>query len=411
MDDIGVIKEFAKENDVPIVQDGGLEFILNYIREHCYVKRILEIGTAIGYSAIEFASVRNDIFIDTIEIDIERYQQAVKNIHDENLMDRITVYLGNALDFDFKDRQFDLIFIDAAKSQYINYFEHFKNNLSEKGVFISDNLFFHGFVNDLTLTHNYSTVKLIKKLRRYIEFLKYNQEFNTEFFSCGDGLSLSARRKFLTERRVNVFTDSLFSGLQVCVFSKDKFDEEKDFLSEDLMKKLSMENGVTRTCFIRRLDNPEILKQKDGCTAPDFSGKFSFDVFQNGEKKSFDASCLLAAAFVALNYLDLKMDKVIFLTGQGEIPVKKNFALYELKLSLDKAGLVTEADLFKEDKNYHETLREVNSDFYADKISLEGLTAHPLTEGQGSLFTWIGGKRIYISGRARLAGQGKRFLE
>lgn len=411
MDDIGEIKEFAKENDVPIVQDGGLEFILNYIREHCYVKRILEIGTAIGYSAIEFASVRNDIFIDTIEIDIERYQQAVKNIHDENLMDRITVYLGNALDFDFKDRQFDLIFIDAAKSQYINYFEHFKNNLSEKGVFISDNLFFHGFVNDLTLTHNYSTVKLIKKLRRYIEFLKYNQEFNTEFFSCGDGLSLSARRKFLAERRVNVFTDSLFSGLQVCVFSKDKFDEEKDFLSEDLMKKLSMENGVTRTCFIRRLDNPEILKQKDGCTAPDFSGKFSFDVFQNGEKKSFDAPCLLAAAFVALNYLDLKMDKVIFLTDHGEIPVKKNFALYELKLSLDKSGLVTEADLFEEDKNYHETLREVNSDFYADKISLEGLTAHPLTEGQGSLFTWIGGKRIYISGRARLAGQGKRFLE
>jgi predicted O-methyltransferase YrrM len=412
MEDINEIKQFARENDVPIVQDGGLDFILKYIKDHPSVKRILEIGTAIGYSATQFANVRGDIFIDTIEIDIDRYQQAVRNIHDENLMDRITVYLGNALAFDFGDRKFDLIFIDAAKAQYINYFEHFKNNLSEDGVFISDNLFFHGFVNDLTLTHNYSTVKLIRKLRRYIEFLKYNQEFKTEFFSCGDGMSLSRRRLALTERKVHVFSDSIFSGIQTCIFSRDPYDKEgKYILTDSQMKKISQENGDVRCAFIRRLDDPEILKQKDGCTAPDMWGKFSFSAWRNGQVEKFDATCILGAGFVALNYIDLKMDKAIFVTEEGEIPVTRNFALYEFKLPLARAGQISEADVFSVDKDFHESLAETNSDFYADKISLEGLDGHPLKEGNGALFTWVGGKRIYISGRACLAGEGKRFLE
>ena len=193
MEEISEIKEYAKEHSVPIMMDDGIEFICNYIREN-NVQTVLEFGTAIGYSAMRFANIRDDIFVSTIEIDIERYQQAVRNIHDNNLMDRITIYLGNALSYTFKEK-FDLICIDAAKSQYINYFEKFKNNLTENGAIISDNLFFHGMVEDLSLTHNYSTIKLIRKLRRYIDFLKSNQEFETIFYSLGDGISVSKRRK------------------------------------------------------------------------------------------------------------------------------------------------------------------------------------------------------------------------
>ena len=192
MEEISEIKEYAKEHAVPIMMDDSIDFICKYIEEN-NVQSVLELGTAIGYSAMRFANVRDDIFVSTIEIDIERYQQAVRNIHDNNLMDRITVFLGNALSYTFKEK-FDLIFIDAAKSQYINYFEKFKNNLTENGVIISDNLFFHGMVEDLSLTHNYSTIKLIRKLRRYIDFLKTNQEFETTFYSLGDGISVSKRR-------------------------------------------------------------------------------------------------------------------------------------------------------------------------------------------------------------------------
>jgi predicted O-methyltransferase YrrM len=92
-----------------------------------------------------------------------------------------------------KNQKFDLIFIDAAKSQYLHFFERYKDNLNEGGVIVSDNLFFHGMVEDLSLTHNYSTKKLVKKIRKYVLFLKSNTEFDTEFFNCGDGISVSRR--------------------------------------------------------------------------------------------------------------------------------------------------------------------------------------------------------------------------
>ena len=193
MDEINQIKNFANQTLVPIVKDDGLSFILDYIREN-NVKLILEIGTAIGYSSIKFAQVNPDVRVYTIEFDIDRYQQAVKNINDCNLGEQITVFLGDAMAFDFDDK-FDMIFIDGPKAQYQKFFEHFQDNLSEKGVFISDNLSFHGMVDDLSLTHNYSTIKLVKKIRKYIDFLKTDKNFETEFLSLGDGIAITKRKK------------------------------------------------------------------------------------------------------------------------------------------------------------------------------------------------------------------------
>jgi predicted O-methyltransferase YrrM len=125
--------------------------------------------------------------------DIDRYQQAVRNVADNNLMERILVYLCDAGTFETSEK-FDLIFIDGPKAQYTKYFERFKNNLTEDGVFICDNLSFHGMVEDLSLTHNYSTIKMVKKLRKFIDFLKTNEEFETQFFELGDGISVSKRK-------------------------------------------------------------------------------------------------------------------------------------------------------------------------------------------------------------------------
>lgn len=188
-DSIQEIKNCAAQNAVPIVRDEGLEFILGFI-EKSGAKRILEIGTGIGYSAIMFAKCTADISVFTIESDAERYEQAKKNVASENLSQRIICFFGDAMEFDFAEK-FDLIFIDGPKAQYIKFFEKFKNNLAQGGAILSDNLFFHGMVQDLSLTHNYSTKKLVKKIRKYIEFLKANEEFETEFFEQGDGISVS----------------------------------------------------------------------------------------------------------------------------------------------------------------------------------------------------------------------------
>ena len=191
MDKILDIKEYAKENNVPIMQDAGIDFMCEYIKDN-NIKSILEIGSAIGYSAIRFASLNDDITVTTIERDIDRYNEAVKNINNENLDNRITIYNEDALEFTTSDK-FDLIFIDAAKSQYIKFFEKYKINLNDNGVIVSDNLSFHGFVEHPELTNNRNTRQLVGKIRKYINFLKENEEFNTTFYDVGDGVSISKK--------------------------------------------------------------------------------------------------------------------------------------------------------------------------------------------------------------------------
>lgn len=189
MNDISQIKEYAKKNSIPIVMDKGGEFICKIIADRgC--KKILEIGSAIGYSAINFANISPNIYVRTIELDIDRYSRAVDNIKNCGLERRIKITNEDALDA-VVDEKFDLIFIDAAKAQYEKFFEKYKNNLSEKGVIITDNLFFHGMVEHPELTHNYSTIKLLRKIRKFVSFLQLNPEFKTEIHNVGDGVSVS----------------------------------------------------------------------------------------------------------------------------------------------------------------------------------------------------------------------------
>lgn len=193
MQQINEIKDFADMHSVPIMKDEGISFICDYIKEH-NVKRVLEIGTAIGFSSINFARAGEEVFVSTIEMDLERYQAAVKNIADNGLSDRITCYLGDAGTWTPPQGEvYDLIFIDGPKAQYINHFERFKDSLAPGGVIITDNLSFHGMVEDLSLTHNYSTIKMMRKIRKFIKFLRENKEFSTTFYDLGDRISVSKR--------------------------------------------------------------------------------------------------------------------------------------------------------------------------------------------------------------------------
>lgn len=193
MQELTDIKKFAKKYDVPILKDDSSDWICNYIREN-NCKSVLEIGTAIGFSSIKFAKAAPDVHVTTIEIDIDRHNQAIQNIQDNGLSEKVTAIWGDATQYDIPGK-FDLIFIDASKAQYIRFFEKYKNSLTENGVIISDNLAFHGMVDDLSLTQNDSTIRLVKKIRKYIDFLKQNTEFQTTFYDFGDGISVSKKIK------------------------------------------------------------------------------------------------------------------------------------------------------------------------------------------------------------------------
>ena len=152
---IQLIEEYAKKNNIPIMLKDGIEFLTKYIEEN-NIETILEIGSAIGYSAIKMALVNKNIKVTTIERDKERYEEAKKNITNMNLDSQIEIYNEDALEFK-TEKKYDLIFIDAAKSQYIKFFEKYKKNLNKTGTIISDNLEFHGLVKNPDLTNNRNT--------------------------------------------------------------------------------------------------------------------------------------------------------------------------------------------------------------------------------------------------------------
>lgn len=185
------IEEYAKEKRIPIMMKDGIEFLCNYIKEH-KIKRILEIGSAIGYSAIKMALVDKDIKIVTIERDKERYDEAIKNIDYFNLNEQIEIINGDAMDVSV-DGMYDLIFIDASKGHNIDFFEKYQNNLDKNGVIITDNLSFHGLVEDECLIETKNQRGIVRKIKMFIDYLDNNKEFVTEYVAVGDRISISRR--------------------------------------------------------------------------------------------------------------------------------------------------------------------------------------------------------------------------
>lgn len=173
------------------MQKDGIQFLTNFIKDN-NIKNILEIGTAIGYSAIKMALVDNNINIVSIERDEDRYNKAVKNVKKFKLNDRIRLIKDDAFNVELNDK-FDLIFIDAAKAQSIKFFNKFEKNLNKNKYIITDNLKFHGLVeSDEILSKNLR--QLVKKIKDYIQFLKENNNYETTFYDIGDGISVSKKR-------------------------------------------------------------------------------------------------------------------------------------------------------------------------------------------------------------------------
>lgn len=186
------LEEYAKINNIPIMQKDGILYLINYIKEN-NIKNILEIGSAIGYSSIMMASINSDIRITTIERDKDRYDLAVFNIKKYNLDKQINIIYGDAVDTDITG-MYDLIFIDAAKAKNVFFFEKYKNNLVKRGTIITDNLSFHGLVEDSDLVKTKNQRGIVNKIKDFISFLDNNEEFATEYIPVGDKIAISKRR-------------------------------------------------------------------------------------------------------------------------------------------------------------------------------------------------------------------------
>ena len=193
MEEISIIKDYAERENVPIMQDAGIEFLCSFI-EKKGIKNILEVGTAIGYSAIMMASVNKNIHITTIERDEARYMEALKNIKKFNMEDRITLIFNDALNVEINEK-FDLVFIDAAKGKNKELFNRFEKNLEMDGYIITDNMSFHGYVEmNIEDIQSKNIRGIVTKIKDYIYFLENNMVYKTTIYKIGDGIAVTERR-------------------------------------------------------------------------------------------------------------------------------------------------------------------------------------------------------------------------
>lgn len=185
------MERFAKEHEVPISQIETIRFIELLIRIG-KVKRVLEVGAAIGYSAISMAYAGAEK-VDTVEINADAVRVARKNIELAGYGDRITVYEGDAREvLKALDGEYDLIFIDAAKGQYNEFFSDCMKLLPRGGVLVSDNVLYKGMTaTDELVQHRKITI--VKRLRAYLDMLCSHPELETDILPLGDGVALSYR--------------------------------------------------------------------------------------------------------------------------------------------------------------------------------------------------------------------------
>ena len=188
------MEEYAKEHNVPIIEKESIAFLMKFIKQHD-IKNVLEIGSAIGYSGILMASSSRQVKVTTIERDETNYMEALKNVKKCGFEGKVTVVFQDALELNLAEgTEYDLIFIDAAKGQYKKFFEKYKYFLAPGGAIITDNLKFHGYVGKSDKIESKNLRQLVGKIEGYIDFLKTNEEFDTEFLDIGDGLSVSVRK-------------------------------------------------------------------------------------------------------------------------------------------------------------------------------------------------------------------------
>lgn len=193
------IKKYALDNNVPIISDEVKLFLKNYIKNN-KITNILEVGSAIGYSALCMANVSNDISITTIERNIDSYNLALENFEKYDINKQIKIINEDALKLDniIFENTFDLIFIDGAKAQSKNFVEKYESLLNNNGTMIVDNIDFHGFVSGNRISNNRNTRQLVSKINKFIDWLENNEKYNAIYHNIGDGLYV-IRKKNLDE--------------------------------------------------------------------------------------------------------------------------------------------------------------------------------------------------------------------
>ena len=192
--ELNIIKKKALNEHIPIILDDTLEYIYELYKNK-KINSILEIGTAVGYSAICFTNfLKKDGFIDTIERDESRADKAKENIQKAEVEDKINIFLGDAVEIlPTINKKYDMVFIDAAKGKYPFFLKEALRLLNDNGIILADNILYKGYVMSDYNKHKQRTA--VRHLREYIKETTENPKLDTQILEIGDGLAITKKKK------------------------------------------------------------------------------------------------------------------------------------------------------------------------------------------------------------------------
>lgn len=184
------IKQKALEEHIPIIMDETLEVMKKYLLNK-RPERILEIGTAVGYSAMCFTNfLAENGVIDTIERDVQRIEEAKENIKKVGVEEKVNIYEGDAVEIlPNLNEKYDVVFIDAAKGKYPFFLKESLRMIKPDGIIFADNILYKGYVMSDYNKHKQRTA--VRNLREYIKEVTENPNLETEILEVGDGLAVS----------------------------------------------------------------------------------------------------------------------------------------------------------------------------------------------------------------------------
>ncbi len=190
--ELAKIKERALEEHIPIIMDDTLEVIEKQL-EIFKPNRILEIGTAVGYSAICFSEFLNkNGKIDTIERELDRVNEAKINIKKAEVEQKINIIEGDAVEIlPTLNEKYDMIFIDASKGKYPFFLKESLRLLNTNGIIFADNVLYKGYVLSDYNKHKQRTA--VRNLREFLKELQENKELDTKILEVGDGLAIAKK--------------------------------------------------------------------------------------------------------------------------------------------------------------------------------------------------------------------------
>lgn len=190
------MERFAEEHHVPIMRPEGIDAFLQLLRVQ-QARTILEVGSAIGYSALRMASLHPEVHVSTIERDEERFKTACNYIQASEHTAQVQIFHADALEFDIQTlpyEKYDALFIDAAKGQYQLFFDRYAPLVKPGGVIYSDNIFLNGLTQVPMDQVPRRKRTMVRKLHAFTQQLQQNEQYDSYFFPLGDGLLVSTKR-------------------------------------------------------------------------------------------------------------------------------------------------------------------------------------------------------------------------